>query len=58
MSDTERAELADLIARRRYAKDARPSVWITGRAALEVAGVILAAGYRKPDAITASEGEK
>lgn len=45
----EREELAELIARRRYAKNARPSVWITGRAALEVADVILAAGYRKVD---------
>ena len=40
-------ELAEVIARRRYARNARPSVWITGRAAREVAGVILAAGYRK-----------
>jgi len=43
----ERDELADLIARRRYAKNARPAVWVTGRAALEVASVILDAGYRK-----------
>lgn len=54
-NSTEREELAELIARRRYAKNARPSIWITGRAALEVADAILAAGYSKPDAITTTE---
>lgn len=48
VSVAERDELADVIARRRYAKNARPSVWITGRAAREVADVILAAGYQRP----------
>jgi hypothetical protein len=50
VSPEERDDLADLIARRRYAKNARPSVWITGRAAREVADVILAAGYRRSQA--------
>jgi len=52
---SERDELANLIARRRYAKNARPSVWITGRAALELAGIILAAGWRKSQKVTTAK---
>jgi hypothetical protein len=47
LTQEDREGLAGLIARRRYAKATRPAVWITGRAALEVADVILSAGYRK-----------